>query len=120
MLKVSLLFCLQVHGIRTFHVYFVDDVNVMSLVNGDVVVNDDINDFYNRYLLSTYPGTSNLVVHALDIYALFLLSRLYDINTMASLDSIFYFLLKPNFKPLTLEQLIRQAFPFNQDNAVLR
>ena len=51
------------------YVYFVDDVNVMSLVNGDVVVNDDeINDFYNRYLLSTYPGTSNLVVvHALDI-----------------------------------------------------
>jgi len=51
------------------YVFFVDDVDVMTLINGEVVVEkDEVDEFYNTYLSSTYPGTTNLVVvHALDI-----------------------------------------------------
>jgi len=51
------------------YVFFVDDVDVMSLINGDVHVDSEkVDEFYSTYLLSTYPGTTNLVVeHALDI-----------------------------------------------------
>ena len=51
------------------YVFFVDDVDVMSLINGDVHVDrEKVDEFYSTYLSSSYPGTTNLVVeHALDI-----------------------------------------------------
>jgi hypothetical protein len=51
------------------YVYHIDDVDIMSLIYKDQEINRaHIDSYYNKYISSTFPGASNLVVaHALGI-----------------------------------------------------